>query len=99
MILQLKVSTYNDEPLSPEDLLKNIQVSVMQGIQSPWSWNMDEMDIIKPRQGKKLDAPFMQVRPEEMSPVDMEFPVPADGVIPLYIQIMNGTETLTIDVR
>ncbi|XP_030260339.1 CD109 antigen isoform X1 [Sparus aurata] len=94
---RLKVSTYNDEPLSPEDLLKNIQVSVMQGIQSPWSWNMDEMDIIKPRQGKKLDAPFMQVRPEEMSPVDMEFPVPADGVMPLYIQIMNGTETLTID--
>lgn len=99
MILQLKVSTYNDEPLSPEDLLKNIQVSVMQGIQSPWSWNKEEIDIMEPRQGKKLDVPFMQVRPEEMPPVDMEFPVPADGVIPLYIQIMNGTETLTIDVR
>lgn len=37
--------------------------------------------------------------PEEMPPKEMEFRVPADGVIPLHIQLMNETERLTIDVR
>ncbi|XP_028460461.1 CD109 antigen [Perca flavescens] len=37
------------------------------------------------------------VRPEETLPKEMEFPVPADGVIPLNIQLMNEMETLTID--
>lgn len=37
-------------------------------------------------------------RPEGMTGHDMEFPVPADGVIPVHIQLMNETETLTIDV-
>lgn len=46
-----------------------------------------------------ISGPSKVVHPEEMLPEEMEFPVPADGVIPLNIQLMNETETLTIDVR
>lgn len=36
--------------------------------------------------------------PEEVPPKDMELPVPADGVVPLDIQVMKDTELLIIDV-
>nr|XP_046229740.1 CD109 antigen [Scatophagus argus] len=95
---RLKISTYNNQPLSREDQRKTVQVSVMQHKQSPWSWKMDEMDHMVLRQsnmsGLSRDG---HLRPEEMLPEEMEFPVPPDGVIPLHIQVMNETETLTID--
>ncbi len=83
-----------------EDQLKTVQVSVMQRKQSPWSWKMDMGEEMMPRRSN-MSGPSenMRPRPEEMPPEDMEFPVPADGVIPLHIELMNETETLTIDVR
>lgn len=33
-----------------------------------------------------------------MASQEMQLPVPADGVIPFNIFVMNETETLTIDV-
>lgn len=42
---------------------------------------------------------MMHPFPDEMPPEEMEFPVPAHGVILLNIQLMDETETLTIDVR
>lgn len=48
-----------------------------------------------------MSGPSGTVRPhqEEMQSKEMEFPVPADGVIPLNIKVMDETEVLTIDVR
>ncbi|XP_070782389.1 CD109 antigen [Enoplosus armatus] len=89
---RLKISTYDNQPLSPEDQLKTVQVSVMQRKQSPWSWKMDSVEEMVPR-GSNMSHPH----PENTPPKEMEFPVPADGVIPLYIQLMNETETLTVD--
>lgn len=60
---------------------------------------MDNMEELVPRRSNISDpSGTVRRRPEEMPPEDMEFPVPADGVIPLNIQLMNETETLTIDV-
>lgn len=61
---------------------------------------MDDVVEMVPRRSNISD--FLRTvppRPTEMVPEEMEFPVPADGVIPLYIQLMNETETFTIDVR
>ncbi|KAM9339287.1 CD109 antigen [Symphorus nematophorus] len=93
---RLKISTYNDEPLSPEDQLKTVRVSVTQKKQSPWREKMDRVDEKVPRLSKTSSSLGI-ARPEGMPAKEMEFPVPADGVIPLYIQIMNETERLTID--
>ncbi|XP_039638752.1 CD109 antigen [Perca fluviatilis] len=92
---RLKISTYNNKPLSPEDQQKTVKVSVMQQKESPWSMQMAEEGMV-PRP-LNMSGPSNVVRPEEMLPKEMEFPVPADGVIPLNIQLMNEIETLTID--
>ena len=52
----------------------------------------------EPRQSN-LSGWFLRPTPMELTPEEMELPVPADGVIPIDIQLMNDTETLTIDVR
>lgn len=93
--MQLKISTYNDQPLSEDDQRKMVDVSVMQGTKSPWSWKGDEVEALAAR--SNISVP-LGIRPG-MPPEKMEFPVPADGIIPLVIQLRNDTETLTIDVR
>ena len=59
---------------------------------------MDNEEEIRPRASNTSGPSGMLPHPEEMPPEEMEFPVPADGVIPLNIQVLNETETLTIDV-
>uniref|UniRef100_UPI0037E8B219 CD109 antigen n=1 Tax=Semicossyphus pulcher TaxID=241346 RepID=UPI0037E8B219 len=95
---RLKISTYNDQPLSMADQLERVQVSVIQRKKSPWSWETDKMEEMAPRQSN-TSGPSGTEHPsqEEMPPEDMEFPVPADGFIPLHIQLLDETETLTID--
>ncbi|KAA8582937.1 hypothetical protein FQN60_015483 [Etheostoma spectabile] len=95
-VARLKISTYNDKPLTPEDQQKTVKVSVMQQKQTPWSMQRDQEEEMGPWLLNMSD-PSKDVHPEEMLPKEMEFLVPADGVIPLNIQLMNETETLTID--
>ncbi|XP_047194163.1 CD109 antigen [Hippoglossus stenolepis] len=92
-VAMLKISTYNDQPLTLEDRRNTVQVSVMQRKESPWNWKMDELLEMRPR-ASNMSGPQI---PEEMPPKEMEFPVPADGVIPLHVLVMNETETLTLD--
>ncbi|XP_034059074.1 LOW QUALITY PROTEIN: CD109 antigen-like [Gymnodraco acuticeps] len=92
----LKISTYNDEPLSREDQRKTVQVSVMQRKRNPWSWMLDENKEMEPRRSNTSESYGIKEE-EKMVLEEMEFPVPADGLIPLNIQIKNDTETLTID--
>ncbi|XP_062266931.1 CD109 antigen isoform X1 [Platichthys flesus] len=88
----LKISTYNDQPLSPEDRRNLVQVSVLQRKQSLWDWKRDEMLEMRPRVSN-MSGPQI---PEEMPPKEMEFPVPADGVIPLHVLVLNETDTVII---
>ncbi|XP_033979709.1 LOW QUALITY PROTEIN: CD109 antigen-like [Trematomus bernacchii] len=91
----LKISTYNDEPLSKEDQRKTVHVSVMQRKRNPWSLSLDENKEMEPRRSNVSGS--YGIKEEKMMIEEMEFPVPADGLIPLNIQIKNDTETLTID--
>ncbi|XP_071766721.2 CD109 antigen [Centroberyx gerrardi] len=95
---KLKVSTYNNQPLSREDQRKTVTVSVMQHKLAPWSVRWDELGSMLPRfpnmsEPSETTPPL----PEEAPLQEMEFLVPADGVIPLFIQLSDDTETLTID--
>ncbi|XP_069371373.1 CD109 antigen isoform X2 [Paralichthys olivaceus] len=92
-VATLKISTYNNQPLSLEDQRNTVQVSVMQRKESPWNWKMDQVLEMRPR-SSNVSGPQ---HPEQMPLKQMEFPVPADGVVPLHVLVMNETETLTID--
>ncbi|XP_042359642.1 CD109 antigen [Plectropomus leopardus] len=93
----LKISTYNDQPLSLEDQQKTVQVSVMQRKQRQLFWEMDKEEEMLPNASNMSNLfGMLHPRPEMLSE-EMEFPVPADGVIPLNIKVMDDTEMLTID--
>ncbi|XP_054475011.1 CD109 antigen [Anoplopoma fimbria] len=95
----LKISTYNDKPLSPEDQRMTVHVSVMQQKQSPWNWEMymKENEMRPFQSNMTVPLGVTPPKPEAMMPEEMEFPIPADGRIPLNIKLMDETETLTID--
>ncbi|XP_053193438.1 CD109 antigen, partial [Scomber japonicus] len=95
---KLKICTYNNQPLSLEDLQQTVKVSVVQQKKSPWNWKMDQMEEMGPRRQNSSDSSdIMHPTPEGIPAQDMEFPLTPDGVIPLSIQIMDDTATLTID--
>ncbi|XP_011490209.1 CD109 antigen [Oryzias latipes] len=86
----LRLLTYNDQPLSLEDQMKMVEVSVVQMMETWWNMGMETMEA------NSTDPLYMLQ--EEVPPKDMQFPVPADGVIPLHIEVMKGIEMLIIDV-
>ncbi|XP_029705401.1 CD109 antigen [Takifugu rubripes] len=90
-VATLKISTFDNKQLSLEDQQKSVRVSVMQKIQNPWNWKVDEM--------VELGAHTLNssVLPSPIEAEEMEFPISADGLIYLHIPIKNNTEMLTID--
>lgn len=78
--------------MSLEDQQKSVLVSVMQQIQ-PWNWKVDELVEL----GAHISN--LSVLPPPTETEEMEFPIPADGLIYLLIPIKNNTERLSIDVR
>ncbi|XP_029352923.1 CD109 antigen [Echeneis naucrates] len=95
--VRLKVCKYNNQPLSLEDQQKIIRVSVMQQKRSPWNWRTEEMDEMMPRTSQLSHPSERPPTADKMASEDLQFPAPADGVVPLIIHITNKTETLTID--
>lgn len=67
-----------------------VEVSVVQMMETWWYMGMETMEA------NSTDPLYMLQ--EEVPPKDMQFPVPADGVIPLHIEVMKGIEMLIIDV-
>lgn len=97
--MQIKISTYNDQPLSLEDQQSTVHVSVMQQKQSSWIWGKEELvEIIPRRSNTSIFLETAPPRPNEEAPEEIELRVPADGVIPLSIELMDETQTLTVDV-
>ncbi|CAL8314960.1 unnamed protein product [Merluccius merluccius] len=92
---KLKISTYNGQPLTLEDQTKMVSVSVMQHMAQPW----EDGDY-------KPDYEIMQFNDFERGPdyfgnatepTEMQFPIPADGVIPLLIKIFDNAQSLDIE--
>ncbi|XP_040925580.1 CD109 antigen isoform X2 [Betta splendens] len=90
---RLKLSTYNNQPLSLDDQQKTVQVSVMQQklSVSTWAGNQNQA-LFSPNVSGLSWSP-----PDEPRPLELWFQVPADGVIPLSIFVQDGTGILIID--
>lgn len=83
-IPQLKISTYNGQPLTLEDQAKTVWVDVDQVPSFVlWEWGGDVRDYGE-------GAPWAN----ETTP----YSLPPDGVIPLLIHIHEDTSSLTIGV-
>ncbi|XP_030577917.1 CD109 antigen [Archocentrus centrarchus] len=88
----LKVSTYNNQPLSLDDQQKIVEVSVIQLKYRRWmDWMGHMVEDQDSHESETLGSP------KETPPTGMIFDVPADGLIPFSIEIMNETEVLSID--
>ncbi|KAM9551472.1 CD109 antigen isoform 1-T1 [Salvelinus alpinus] len=94
---ELKISTYNKRPLTREDQGKNVTISVTQQRHSPWSWKLDDLGLMLPRVLLNSTGPGLPPMPDEIPVQTMVLPVPADGVIPIHIQLSDKVATLTVD--
>ncbi|KAJ3606841.1 hypothetical protein NHX12_026360 [Muraenolepis orangiensis] len=87
----MKISTYNGQPLTPEDQTKWVTVSVMQRESYIW----EGANFLERRLANGSgDQDFYNGQDYEQ---EMHFLVPADGVIPLSIQIIQNIRTLELD--
>ncbi|XP_029985381.1 CD109 antigen-like isoform X2 [Sphaeramia orbicularis] len=90
----IKLSTFDDQPLSVDDRSMTVHVSVIQETNSPWGWEHMQRTG---RQSNWTHAQQMDHIMDGTKTEEVELPVGADGLIPLYIHIRNDTRTLTID--
>uniref|UniRef100_A0A673AWU6 CD109 molecule n=1 Tax=Sphaeramia orbicularis TaxID=375764 RepID=A0A673AWU6_9TELE len=95
LVFQIKLSTFDDQPLSVDDRSMTVHVSVIQETNSPWGWEHMQRTG---RQSNWTHAQQMDHIMDGTKTEEVELPVGADGLIPLYIHIRNDTRTLTIDV-
>ncbi|XP_072543122.1 CD109 antigen [Salminus brasiliensis] len=103
---QLKLSTYNNHPLTLDDQAGSVSITISQQTFSPWSFGWDEPTNLQPRKINAslptLDSilPSTFPYPSGNMPVEkLQLPVPADGVIPLHIQLSENVATLTIEAQ
>ncbi|KAK6297263.1 hypothetical protein J4Q44_G00318460 [Coregonus suidteri] len=94
---ELKISTYDKRPLTRGDQGKTVTISVTQQRHSPWSWKLDDLGLMLPRVVLNSTGPGLPPMPDEIPVQTMVLPVPADGVIPIHIQLSDKVATLTLD--
>ncbi|XP_041716976.2 CD109 antigen [Coregonus clupeaformis] len=94
---ELKISTYDKRPLTRGDQGKTVTISVTQQRHSPWSWKLDDLGLMLPRVVLNSTGPGLPPMPDEIQVQTMVLPVPADGVIPIHIQLSDKVATLTLD--
>ncbi|XP_028253770.1 CD109 antigen [Parambassis ranga] len=92
---RLKICTYNNQPLTLDDQL--VEVSVIQQKRTPWGLITSMGENMAADRLNVFESSTMHPLPEEMPPTEMKFPLPADGVIPLHVEIRNDTQVLIID--
>lgn len=93
--LQLKITQYNGEPLTQEDLGKMVHLSVTQKKSLRW----EVKDENEPRTLAVTSAQPEDNMPAENMPEEMELPFSADGEVHLSIPISEKIESLIVDVR
>ncbi|XP_036438060.1 CD109 antigen isoform X2 [Colossoma macropomum] len=101
---QLKLSTYNNHPLTSEDQDRRVSVTISQQTFSPMVW--DDPANLQPRSHNFTNStqdifpastfPY----PSGNMPVErLQLYVPADGVLPISTQLTEDVATLTIEVQ
>lgn len=101
LLLQLKICEYDGEPLTKEDHMRTVHLSVTQ--KKSWKWEMEreEGPWMTDMPGLSTTTPNRpeEDMPEENMPEEMELPISANGEVHLSIPVQKGTETLRVDVR
>ncbi|KAG9283112.1 CD109 antigen isoform X1 [Astyanax mexicanus] len=100
---QLKLSTYNGQPLTLNDQARGVSITITQQIRSPWSF---EWNNPKPFQPREINTTQDSILPSTLPypsgdmPVEkLQLPVPADGIISIPIQLSETVATLTIEAQ
>ncbi|XP_026185360.1 CD109 antigen [Mastacembelus armatus] len=88
---RVKISTYDDQPLSLVDQQKTIKVLVIQ------EKNMYSVEEMTPHSSNMSDPSGINPYPDQMEPQYMEFVFTANEDIVLNFHVMNDTDILTID--
>ncbi|KAK2864229.1 hypothetical protein Q7C36_003383 [Tachysurus vachellii] len=93
---QLKLSTYNNSPLTAEDQSRSVTLTVSQEPLSPWMFPWKNSP--KARTWDFINTSFLY--PEQnISAKVLKLPVPADGIIPFQIELSESVSTLTIEAQ
>ncbi|KAL7888543.1 hypothetical protein AOLI_G00035170 [Acnodon oligacanthus] len=102
--LQLKLSTYNNHPLTSDDQDRRVSVTISQQTFSPMIW--DDPANLQPRSynfSKSTQDRFPASAfpyPSGNMPVErLQLYVPADGVLPISTQLAEDVATLTIEAH
>ncbi|XP_030626734.1 CD109 antigen [Chanos chanos] len=105
---EVRVASYNGQPLTAADQMKSVSLSVSQHRRSPWSWKWDEEGALQPRMhnSSTTDASMSltNMRPfpamnDEIPVQELVLPVPANGVVPFHIQLSENVATLSIEAH
>lgn len=96
-MLQLRLSTYDNSPLTAEDLNRNVTLTVIQEPFSPWMFLWENPVNAKTWNSSYLDSSFLYPN-ENISAKVLQLAVPADGIIPLQIELLENVAMLTIEV-
>lgn len=95
LMLQLKLSTYNNSPLTAEDQSRSVTLTVSEEPLSPWMFAWE--NSAKARTWDFINTSFLY--PERnISAKVLQLPVPADGIIPFHIELTESVSSLTIEV-
>lgn len=92
MLLQLKITEYDGEPLTQEDLRKMVHLTVNQ--KKSWEW--DVKSEAEPRASASFNT--TDSLSEENMPEEMTLPISPEGEVHLSILISERTESLMVDV-
>lgn len=96
VLLQLKITEYDGEPLTQEDRREMVYLSVTQ--KKSWKWEVkseaEPRTSATPHSSNTTDW-----QSEENMPEEMKLPISPEGEVHLSIPISERTRSLTVDVR
>uniref|UniRef100_A0A8C1EJF4 CD109 molecule n=1 Tax=Cyprinus carpio carpio TaxID=630221 RepID=A0A8C1EJF4_CYPCA len=93
---QLKLSTYDSQPLTAEEQSGSVRLAVTQSKFSPWTWTWDNNESLAPRMMNDTPS-FSSIYDIPVENIDL--PVTADGVMSFQIHLSDSVATLNIEAR
>ncbi|KAK3516928.1 hypothetical protein QTP70_028219 [Hemibagrus guttatus] len=94
---QLRLSTYDNSPLTAEDLSQNVTLTVSLEPFSPWMFSWENSAKAKTWNSSYLD--FIDSSNLYPDVKVLQLPVPADGIIPFQIELSENVAMLTIEAQ
>ncbi|RXN32239.1 CD109 antigen-like protein [Labeo rohita] len=94
---QLKLSTYDNRPLSAEEQSGIVRLAVTQSKYSPWTWMWNTDESLGPRMNGTPTSTFFPIYDIPVENIDL--PVTADGVMSFQVHLTDSVTTLDIEAQ